>query len=315
MADAQRYLLVCTIGFPFITGYNAVSGIYRGLGDSKTPVYLISIACAVNIALVGYFGLGAAGAAWATTAAQGGSFLCGVAHIVRRGFSFSFGRQNFRPKSSDMIWILKAGLPIAMQDVLVHLSFLAITAIINTLGLVASAAVGVAEKFMGFAFIPSSAFSSAVAAMVAQNVGAGKCRRAVDSMKYGIGFSLICGVLICLVCQHEYGGSQENRCRLAIEVLQAVRKAVGPGFLIEFRMSGSELFPEGHDCEEGVRIARLLEPHIDLLHVSAGTYQRGFGDTHPSMFREYGCNVHLAAEIKKHVSVPVAAIGRLNDPA
>lgn len=80
-------------------------------------------------------------------------------------------------------------------------------------------------------------------------------------------------------------------------------------------MSGSELFPEGYDLEEGVRIAKLLEPHIDLLHVSAGTYQRGFGDTHPSMFREHGCNVHLAAEIKKHVSVPVATIGGLNDPA
>ncbi len=112
-----------------------------------------------------------------------------------------------------------------------------------------------------------------------------------------------------------YGGSLENRCRLAIEVLQAVRKAVGPGFPIEFRMSGSELFPEGYDLEEGVRIAKLLEPHIDLLHVSAGTYQRGFGDTHPSMFKEHGCNVPLASEIKKHVSVPVAAIGGLNDPA
>ena len=205
VADARNYLLVCTIGFPFITGYNAVSGIYRGLGDSKTPVYFISIACAVNIALdfalVGYFGLGAAGAAWATIAAQGVSFLCGAAHMIRRGFSFPFGRQSFRPKSADMVWILKVGLPLAMQDVLVHLSFLAITAIINTLGLVASAAVGVAEKFMGFAFIPSSAFSSAVATMVAQNVGAGKRKRAVDSMKYGIGFSLICGTFICLVCQ------------------------------------------------------------------------------------------------------------------
>lgn len=90
---------------------------------------------------------------------------------------------------------------------------------------------------------------------------------------------------------------------------------MGPGFPIEFRMSGSELFPEGYDCEEGIRIARQIEPYIDLLHVSAGTYQRGFGDTHPSMFREHGCNVRLAAEIKKHVSVPVAAIGGLNDPA
>ena len=112
----------------------------------------------------------------------------------------------------------------------------------------------------------------------------------------------------------EYGGSLENRCRLAVEVLKAVRDAVGPGFPIEFRLSGSELFDGGYDLEEGVRIAQQIEPYIDLLHVSAGTYQRGFGDTHPSMFKEHGCNVYLAAEIKKHVSVPVATIGGLNDP-
>lgn len=112
----------------------------------------------------------------------------------------------------------------------------------------------------------------------------------------------------------EYGGSLENRCRLAKEVLQSVREAVGPGFPIEFRMSGSELFEGGYDLEEGVRIAQELESYIDLLHVSAGTYQRGFGDTHPSMFKEHGCNVYLAAEIKKHVSIPVATIGALNDP-
>lgn len=112
----------------------------------------------------------------------------------------------------------------------------------------------------------------------------------------------------------EYGGSLENRCRLAVEVLKAVREAVGPCFPIEFRMSGSELFEGGYDLEEGCRIAEQIEPYIDLLHVSAGTYQRGFGDTHPSMFKEHGCNVYLAAEIKKHVSVPVATIGGLNDP-
>ena len=112
----------------------------------------------------------------------------------------------------------------------------------------------------------------------------------------------------------EYGGSLENRCRLAVEVLQAVRQAVGPEFPIEFRMSGSELFEGGYGLEEGVEIARQIEPYIDLLHVSAGTYQRGFGDTHPSMFKEHGCNVYLAAEIKRHVKVPVATIGALNDP-
>ena len=112
----------------------------------------------------------------------------------------------------------------------------------------------------------------------------------------------------------KYGGSLENRVRFAQEVLDSVRKAVGPGFPIEFRMSGSELFEGGYDLAEGVEIAKLVESKIDLLHVSAGTYQRGFGLTHPSMFLPHGSNVHLAAEIKKHVSVPVATLGGLNDP-
>ncbi len=113
----------------------------------------------------------------------------------------------------------------------------------------------------------------------------------------------------------EYGGSLENRCRFAIEVLKSVRAAVGPGFPIEFRLSGSECVPEGYDLDEGIRIAQQLEPYIDLLHVTAGTYQKTFGITHPSMFEEHGRNVYLAAEIKKHVKVPVATLGGLNDPA
>lgn len=113
----------------------------------------------------------------------------------------------------------------------------------------------------------------------------------------------------------EYGGSTENRCRFAIEVLKAVREAVGPFFPIEFRMSGAEFVDEGYDLEEGIKIAQAVEPYVDLIHVSAGTYQKTFGITHPSMFTDHGRNVFLAAEIKKHVSKPVATIGGLNDPA
>ena len=112
----------------------------------------------------------------------------------------------------------------------------------------------------------------------------------------------------------EYGGCFENRMRFTIEVLKAVREAVGPLFPIEFRMSGSELFDGGYDIDEGIRIAQAVEEYVDLIHVSAGSYQFGFFRTHPSMFSEHGCNVYLAAEIKKHVKKPVATIGALNDP-
>ncbi|MCB6610960.1 FAD-dependent oxidoreductase [[Clostridium] symbiosum] len=113
----------------------------------------------------------------------------------------------------------------------------------------------------------------------------------------------------------EYGGCFENRMRFTIEVLKAVREAVGPLFPIEFRMSGSELFEGGYDIDEGIRIAQAVEEYVDLIHVSAGSYQFGFFRTHPSMFSGHGCNVYLAAEIKKHVKKPVATIGALNDPA
>ena len=113
----------------------------------------------------------------------------------------------------------------------------------------------------------------------------------------------------------KYGGSVENRCRLTMEVLDAVREAVGPGFPIEVRMSGSEFLEGGYDLEGGVEIAKILQEKCDMLHVSAGTYKGGFFRTHPSMFSEHGCNVYLAAEIKKHVHVPVATLGGLNDPA
>ena len=115
--------------------------------------------------------------------------------------------------------------------------------------------------------------------------------------------------------EDEYGGSLEHRVRFAREILTAIRENVGPGFPIEFRMSGSELFEGGYDLEEGCRIAHAVEDLVDLIHVSAGSYQFGFFNTHLPMFAEHGANVYLAAEIKKHVSKPVATIGAINDPA
>lgn len=112
----------------------------------------------------------------------------------------------------------------------------------------------------------------------------------------------------------EYGGSLENRTRFALEVLKSVRQAVGPFFPIEFRMSGAEFAEGGYGLEEGIQIAQTIEPYADIIHVSAGTYQKTFGITHPSMFEAHGRNVYLAEEIKKHVNKPVATIGGLNDP-
>jgi len=112
----------------------------------------------------------------------------------------------------------------------------------------------------------------------------------------------------------EYGGSLENRIRIVREVLASVRAAVGPGFPIEVRLSGSELFDGGYGIEDGVKIAQAVEEFVDLIHVSAGSYQFGFFNTTPPMFDPHGVNVWLAAEIKKHVKKPVATLGGLSDP-
>ena len=113
--------------------------------------------------------------------------------------------------------------------------------------------------------------------------------------------------------EDEYGGTLENRVRFAREILTAIRAEVGPRFPIELRMSGSELFEGGYELADGVEIAKALEDLVDIIQVSAGSYQFGFSITHPSQFRAHGCNVYLAEEIKKHVSVPVATLGALSD--
>ena len=113
----------------------------------------------------------------------------------------------------------------------------------------------------------------------------------------------------------EYGGSLENRCRFAVEAIESIRKAVGPGFPIEFRISGRESIDGGYGLETAVEIAKIVEPHIDLLHISAGSHHIDFTVSHPSAFTPHGVNVPLAAEIKKHVKVPVAIVGALGDPA
>ncbi len=112
----------------------------------------------------------------------------------------------------------------------------------------------------------------------------------------------------------EYGGSRENRARLALEILDSIRNAVGRDFPVEFRMSAEEGFKGGYTLEEAVELAKLIEGKIDLLHVSTGSNEDSFYDTHPSMFMERGCNVRFAEAIKKHVRVPVGTIGALNEP-
>ena len=197
---AKQYLIICACGIPFILGYNAVSSLFRGIGDSKTPMIFVFISSCINlvadIILVGGFKMGAAGAALATVCSQAISFVLAFIYICRKALPFKFDRSYLKPVGSSIFFILKVGIPLAAQEVLVNMSFLIITTMVNGIGVVASASVGIVEKILGFVMMPPMAFSSAVTTMAAQNIGARKPKRALTGLKFGILYSLIFGVAI-----------------------------------------------------------------------------------------------------------------------
>ena len=205
MADTLHYILICSAGIPFIMGYNVVCGILRGLGDSKSPLYFVGLACIINIGadflLVGGFGMRAAGAAIATVLSQGISFLTALWFLHRRGFHFEFTRRDIRFHKDLSRRIVTLGAPIALQDALINVSFLIITVIVNQMGVIASASLGVVEKIIIFAMLPPTAMAAAVATMTAQNYGAGLIQRMSRCLYSGIGISLVFGVSVCVYSQ------------------------------------------------------------------------------------------------------------------
>ena len=199
-----RYLTVCFIGIPFITAYNIISSIFRGMGDSKSPMYFIAVACAANIALdylfMGAMRLGPVGAALGTTLAQAISVL--VAFIaIRRRRSVAVSRADLRPRRDVMGQILGIGVPVALQDGLIQIAFILITVIANLRGLTDSAAVGIVEKLISFLFLVPSSMLSTVSAIGAQNIGAGDYGRAKQTMWYAIGIAVGFGVIVSVLFQ------------------------------------------------------------------------------------------------------------------
>lgn len=201
MGETVRYVRICGGGMVFVTAYNAVSGIFRGIGNSRSPLLFVLVACAVNVALdllfVAGFGMAAAGAALATIIAQAASVLFSLVYLHRHPLPFSIPRRSASVPSA-MRNILRVGTPIALQDALVHVSFLLITSIVNTLGVVASASIGVSEKYFAILSIVPSAFLSALSAFVAQNMGARQPRRAVRALLAAQGISFLFGAAIFL---------------------------------------------------------------------------------------------------------------------
>ena len=194
------YVRICSAGALFIVAYNVIGSIFRGLGDSRMPLLTVAIACVFNIAgdllLVGVLGMATAGAAIATVLAQVLSVVISLQIIRKRKFPFVFHKRDIVFDRKRMGEVFRLGFPIAFQDVLVGISFLAITAIVNSLGVIPSAGVGVAEKLCGFIMLVPSAFNQSMAAFVSQNMGAGESGRAKKALLCGIGMSLAVGVLM-----------------------------------------------------------------------------------------------------------------------
>lgn len=200
----KDYLIVCFIGIPFIIVYNLIASIYRGLGDTKTPMYFVAVACVVNIALdylfIGYFGLGAMGAALGTTLSQTASVLFAACAIRKHWSSFQITAADLRPDRKVLGNMLKIGVPVALQDGFIQVSFLIIAIIANSRGLDDAAAVGIVEKFIGLLFIVPSAMLSTVSAISAQNLGARKPERARQTlwraMVITFGFGMVASIVV-----------------------------------------------------------------------------------------------------------------------
>ena len=202
------YLTICFIGIPFITAYNIISSIFRGMGDSRSPMYFIAVACAANIVLdyifMGTLRLGPAGAALGTTLSQAVSVLVSMIVIIKRK-SVALVRTDFKPYRPVMGKILSIGIPIAVQDGLIQVAFIVITIIANQRGLNDAAAVGIVEKIMSFLFLVPSSMLSTVSALGAQNIGAGKQERAIATLRYAVLIAVGFGIVVTIAIQFTAG--------------------------------------------------------------------------------------------------------------
>ncbi len=201
----KAYLQICFLGIPFITAYNIISGIYRGLGDSRTPMFFVLAACITNIVLdivfMGPLSLGPAGAALGTTLSQALSVVIALIHLLHTRSGLRVERRFIRFDGEIIKPILRTGIPIAAQDGLIQVAFIIITIIMNRRGLTDAAAVGIVEKVISFLFLVPSSILSSVSALCSQNIGAGKERRADETLYWALLSAVVFGLVVSIVIQ------------------------------------------------------------------------------------------------------------------
>ncbi len=205
IVGTTQYLTICFIGIPFITAYNIISSIFRGLGDSKSPMVFIAVACAANIALdylfIGLLDIGSAGAALGTTLSQTFSVVVSLIAIRRKDIGVPLEKSDFRPERAMLEKLLRVGVPVAVQDGCIQVAFIVITVIANHRGLDDAAAVGIVEKVISALFIVPSSMLATVSALSAQNIGAGKQDRAAQTLRYATMITCTYGVIVAILVQ------------------------------------------------------------------------------------------------------------------
>lgn len=200
-----NYLTVCFIGIPFITAYNIISSIFRGMGDSKSPMYFIATACFANIVLdylfMGVLKLGPTGAALGTTLSQTLSVLISLIYIRKKNTGIEPEKSDLKPDKETIGKILKTGIPVSLQDGFIQVAFIIITVIANHRGINDAAAVGIVEKVIGVLFIVPSSMLATVSALSAQNIGAKKYDRAEKTLRYAIILTVSYGIVVATITQ------------------------------------------------------------------------------------------------------------------
>ncbi len=200
-----NYLTVCFIGIPFITAYNIISSIFRGMGDSKSPMYFIATACFANIVLdylfMGVLKLGPTGAALGTTLSQTLSVLISLIYIRKKNTGIELEKSDLKPDKETIGKILKTGIPVSLQDGFIQVAFIIITVIANHRGINDAAAVGIVEKVIGVLFIVPSSMLATVSALSAQNIGAKKYDRAEKTLRYAIILTVSYGIVVATITQ------------------------------------------------------------------------------------------------------------------
>ena len=264
------YLTICFIGIPFITAYNIISAIFRGMGDSKSPMYFIGIACVANIILdyvfIGIMGLGAAGAALGTTLSQTISVIVSLVMMIKRQTGIKLTTGDFKPQRKTMTQLLKIGIPVALQDGFIQVSFIVITIFANQRGLNDAAAVGIVEKIIGIIFLVPSTMLQTVSALSAQNIGAGKHDRARRTLCYACIMTVIWGVAASLLMLFD----AEPFIRLFAKNSAAVVKLGSQymrGYVWDCILAGIHFSFSGYFCAYGLSGISFIHNSLSILCV------------------------------------------------